>query len=124
MFTLKRPLHPNKPTPSTTHNSTNMCRIEAALRYLELLKPGEQFTYTNVAEEFGVERSTLAQRHQGISTSRATRLQNQQQLHPQQEIQLPIYRRPFQERLISYKEYDSKFCLKHSQKKIAWKKLG
>jgi hypothetical protein len=35
--------------------------------------------------------TTLRQRHQGVSTTRATCYENQQALHPQQEVELLRY---------------------------------
>ncbi len=49
---------------------TTMTDIDKAIEYLDSLGPGEFFCYTRVAEEFGVVRSTLTRRHQGISTDR------------------------------------------------------
>jgi DNA-binding GntR family transcriptional regulator len=35
--------------------------MKAALTAIELLKPGEKFTYQAIADQFGVQRSTLSQ---------------------------------------------------------------
>jgi hypothetical protein len=43
--------------------------MEAALTAIELLKPGEKFTYQAIADQFGVQRSTLSQRHQGCQST-------------------------------------------------------
>jgi transposase-like protein len=59
-----------------------MSSIEAALAAIESLKPGEKLNYTQIAKQYGVERSTLARRHQGTSVSRATRFGNERALHP------------------------------------------
>ncbi|KAF2844104.1 hypothetical protein T440DRAFT_52494 [Plenodomus tracheiphilus IPT5] len=56
--------------------------IEAALAAIESLKPGEKLNYTRIAKVYGVERRTLARRHQGITASRNHKAENQQILHP------------------------------------------
>ncbi len=50
-----------------------MTDINEALEYLNSLKPGEKFSYTEVAKKFGVVRSTLTRRHQGILTDTKTK---------------------------------------------------
>jgi hypothetical protein len=65
--------------------------IEAALAAIESLEPGEKLVYAQIAKKFGVEPTTLARRHKGASTSRNTKAQNQQALHPQQEAELVRY---------------------------------
>ncbi|XP_014550267.1 hypothetical protein COCVIDRAFT_115931, partial [Bipolaris victoriae FI3] len=47
--------------------------------------------YTKSARRFNVSRRTLVRPHQGLSTSRTIRYQNQQALHPEQEIKLTEY---------------------------------
>jgi hypothetical protein len=75
-----------------------MSSIEAALAAIESLKPGEKLVYTKIPEKYGVDRKTLAQRHQGASISRNTQAQNQQALHPQQEQELLRYIKQLTER--------------------------
>jgi hypothetical protein len=65
--------------------------INAALAATEALESGEKPVHMQIARTFGVERTTLARRHQGLSTSRAIRYQNQQALNPQQELELTQY---------------------------------
>ncbi|KAF1934943.1 hypothetical protein EJ02DRAFT_362598 [Clathrospora elynae] len=65
--------------------------IEAALAALESLKPGDKISYTQIAAKHGVGHKTLAQRHQGISTSQATWAENQRALHPHQKQELLQY---------------------------------
>jgi hypothetical protein len=65
--------------------------IEAALAAIESLDPRENINYTQIAKSYSVVRSTLTQRHQRISSSRDTKAQNQQALHPQQEQELLRY---------------------------------
>jgi hypothetical protein len=45
----------------------------------------------NTTLKYGVEPTTLAQRHRGASTSLNTRFENQQAIHPQQEQELLRY---------------------------------
>jgi hypothetical protein len=40
-----------------------MSSIEAALAAIELLKPGEELVYTDIAAKYGVDCRTLARRH-------------------------------------------------------------
>jgi hypothetical protein len=68
-----------------------MNSIEAAIAAIESLKPGEEFSYRQIAQQHRCSRVALAKRHQGLSTSRATQAQNQQTLHPQQELELLRY---------------------------------
>jgi hypothetical protein len=68
-----------------------MSPIEAALAAIEALEPGEKLVYAQIARKYGVPASTLSQRHRGVSSSRATKAQNQQALHPQQELELLRY---------------------------------
>lgn len=59
-----------------------MSSIEAALAAIELLEPGEQFSYRKIAAEYHCSCVTLARRHQGLSASRATQAEKQRALHP------------------------------------------
>jgi hypothetical protein len=68
-----------------------MSSIKAALAAIESLQPGEQFSYRKIAAEYCCNRTTLARRHQGISSSYATRQENQQALYSQQEQELLRY---------------------------------
>jgi transposase-like protein len=68
-----------------------MSSIEAALAAIDSLRPGEKVNYTQIAKQYGVTRSTLTRRHQGISTPRTTTIENQQALHPHQEQELLRY---------------------------------
>ncbi|KAF2844478.1 hypothetical protein T440DRAFT_350820, partial [Plenodomus tracheiphilus IPT5] len=64
---------------------------EAALAAIELLRPGEQLSYRRIADQYGCNRTTLARRHQGVSTTRGLEAQNRQALYPQQEQELLRY---------------------------------
>jgi hypothetical protein len=68
-----------------------MSSIEAALAAIESLKPGEKFSYRQIAAKYCCDRTTLARRHQGLAGSRNTMAENQQSLHPQQEQELLQY---------------------------------
>jgi hypothetical protein len=50
---------------STRNNSITMTPIEEALAAIESRKPGDDLVYQEYADWFGVNRVTLAQRHQG-----------------------------------------------------------
>jgi hypothetical protein len=68
-----------------------MSSIEAALAAIESLEPGEKLIYTQIAAKYGVDRRTLARRHQGATISRDAQAQNQRALHLQQEKELLRY---------------------------------
>jgi hypothetical protein len=54
----------NRAYSSTRHNSTGVDPIQAAIDDIESLRPGEQFSYTQMAKKYGVIRSRLTRRHQ------------------------------------------------------------
>jgi hypothetical protein len=62
--------------------------IQEAIEFLELREAGNNFLYRQVAKMFGVEYSTLAQRHQGQSQLKGTLHRS---LHSQQETELIQY---------------------------------
>jgi hypothetical protein len=68
-----------------------MSLIEAALAAIKALEPGEPLVCTHIAATYGVDRRTLARRHQRVVSSRSIKAQNQQALHPQQELELLRY---------------------------------
>ncbi|KAF2832717.1 hypothetical protein CC86DRAFT_425334 [Ophiobolus disseminans] len=76
---------------STCDNSINMSPIEAALAAIASLEPGESFSYKQVAQQYGCNRTTLARRHQGVSSLCSTKAADQQALYPQQEQELLQY---------------------------------
>jgi transposase-like protein len=47
-----------------------MSSIEAVLAAIESLEPGKQFSYRQIAKEYGCDRTTLARRHQGVRALR------------------------------------------------------
>jgi transcriptional regulator GlxA family with amidase domain len=61
--------HQTIPT-STRHNSTNMDPIQAAIEAHESQEPGEQFPVQEVADKYGVWRSTMQRRMAGQTVSR------------------------------------------------------
>jgi hypothetical protein len=89
--TAQRPIRTCNTKTPTTHNSTNMGSIEAALAAIESLEPGEKLVYAQIATEYDVEPTTLARRHKGASTSCSLNAQNRQALHLQQELELLHY---------------------------------
>jgi hypothetical protein len=97
-----------------------MGSIEAALAAIESLKPGEKVNYNQVAEQYNVQRVTLAQRHQGLSTSHATCGENQHALHPQQEQELLRYI----ERLTKQGLPPTQSMIQNFASQIAKKELG
>jgi hypothetical protein len=65
--------------------------IDAALAAIELREPGEQFSYRAVADQFGVNRTTLSRRHQGRQGSRSDGGTARQKLNEHQEATLVQY---------------------------------
>ena len=97
-----------------------MSSIEAAIAAIESLESGEQFSYRKIAEEYGCSYTTLRRRHQGISTSRATRYENQQDLNPQQEAELLRYI----ERIIRRVPPPTRAMIRNFASQIAKRELG
>jgi hypothetical protein len=65
--------------------------MDAALAEIASLKSGESPNYTNMANKYGVVRSTLTRRHQAVSQSRAAQSSTRQKPNPQQEQKLVQY---------------------------------
>ena len=80
-----------------------MDEIDAALAEIDSLKPGEEFSYTQIAKKHGVDRSTLARRHQRVQVPRNVANSNQAKLNPQQEEELIKYIEELAERRIAPK---------------------
>jgi hypothetical protein len=57
------PPHQDTNQTSTRDNSANISSIEAALAAIESLELGEQFSYRQIAKDYGCDRTTLARRH-------------------------------------------------------------
>jgi hypothetical protein len=68
-----------------------MERIDKAIAAIESPGDEEHLLYTKAAENFNVDRSTLAQRHQGCQAPRNTTITNGRLLNPQQEVELVAY---------------------------------
>jgi hypothetical protein len=68
-----------------------MTAIQDAIAAIERMGKGASFSYTEVAKDFKVDRSTLSRRHQGKQAPRAAKAVQQQKLNPQQEEELIIY---------------------------------
>ena len=97
-----------------------MSSIEAALAAIKALEPGEKLVYTQIAAQYGVDRRTLARRHQGVSASRQLEGQNRRALHPHQEIELLRYI----ERLTSQGLPPTRSMIRRFASQIAKKELG
>ncbi|KAG9194058.1 hypothetical protein G6011_04093 [Alternaria panax] len=69
--------------------------IQAAIEEIESRDEGEHFTYSEVARRYGVDRRTLARRHQGKTQPRELAHLS---LHPQQETELIQYIKRLTER--------------------------
>lgn len=68
-----------------------MSSIEAAVADIESLALGEKSSYRKIAAKHGVERTTLARRHQAKNIPRTVKDINQQALTPAQEHELILY---------------------------------
>jgi hypothetical protein len=82
---------PDKPPILTRCISTTTTAMEAALTAIESLEPGEKFTYQEIADQYGVQRSTLSRRHRGRQGTLEAQRTNQQKLNPQHELELVSY---------------------------------
>jgi transcriptional regulator with XRE-family HTH domain len=79
-------------SPTSTRNiSTTMAPIDEAVAGLKLCEEGEQFSLKEIADKYGVERSTLGRRWRGVTRSKEEGYASQQALSPQQEIELVGY---------------------------------
>jgi hypothetical protein len=76
---------------STRNNSTTMAPIDDAIAAIESREAGEKFTYQSIADQFGVDRSTLSRRHKGCQAPREAEGLNRRLLSPQQELTLVKY---------------------------------
>jgi hypothetical protein len=65
--------------------------IGEAIAAIESRESGEKLVYQSYADYFGVNRRTLAWRHQGSQSSQATQYFTQSKLTPQQEEELVQY---------------------------------
>ncbi|KAF1963881.1 hypothetical protein BU23DRAFT_640646 [Bimuria novae-zelandiae CBS 107.79] len=74
--------------------------IQAAIDEIESREQGEDFSYTEVATRYGINRSTLSRRHRGVTASRAATTNDQQKLNLQQEQELVRYIKGLTERHI------------------------
>jgi len=68
-----------------------MAPIDEAIEYLESLRPGEEFSYTEVAHKYGVVRSTLSRRHRGVTRAYGTHYEDLQNLNHLEEAELVAY---------------------------------
>ncbi|KAF1925221.1 uncharacterized protein M421DRAFT_70558 [Didymella exigua CBS 183.55] len=65
--------------------------IQEAIEYLELREARDNVSYCKVAKIFGVNQTTLSQRHRGVQRSYRAQAQQQLILNPQQEEELVRY---------------------------------
>ncbi len=68
-----------------------MNSLEAALESLKLLSTGEKVSYSQIAKEFGCNRSLLSRSHRGIQGTRAQKNENERLLTNLQEKELIKY---------------------------------
>jgi hypothetical protein len=72
--------------------------LQEALAAVDSLKPGEKFSYRDLAKKYGCCRSTLTRRVQGVHTSQKDDIIKRQLLHPRTEIELVQYLRSLTEK--------------------------
>jgi hypothetical protein len=58
-----------------------MAPINNALAAIKALDPGEKLVYQKIANQFGVNCSTLARRHKGVQAPRESKDSKQQKLN-------------------------------------------
>ncbi|KAF1350515.1 hypothetical protein EJ07DRAFT_138709 [Lizonia empirigonia] len=68
-----------------------MDRINEAIAAIESREPGDDLVYQEYADWFGVDRCTLARRHQGRQGTRQAKIFDQKKLTPAQEEELILY---------------------------------
>ncbi|KAF1361892.1 hypothetical protein EJ07DRAFT_109520 [Lizonia empirigonia] len=68
-----------------------MDRINEAITAIESREPGDDLVYQEYADWFGVDRCTLARRHQGRQGTRQAKIFDQKKLTPAQEEELILY---------------------------------
>jgi hypothetical protein len=68
-----------------------MTPIEEAIGAIESRASEDDLVYQEYGDWFGVDRNTLARRHQGRQGSRTTKNFDQKKLTPQQEEELVLY---------------------------------
>jgi len=61
-----------------------MAPIEEALEALQSLRPGERFSYTEIANKYGCNRTTLSKRHRGLQGTHAAQYESQRVLTDEQ----------------------------------------
>ena len=97
---------------STPDNSINMAPIDDALAEIESLEPGENLSYSKIADKYGVWRSTLTRRHKAKTRSREEQAIIQQKLSVQQEVELVKYIKGLtKQRLLPTREIIQNFAL-------------
>ncbi|PVH92753.1 hypothetical protein DM02DRAFT_485605, partial [Periconia macrospinosa] len=72
--------------------------IQAAIGDIESLRPGEQFSYTQMAKKYSVVRSTLTRRHIHVTQAHALSYDNLRNLSQQQEQEFLRYIKRLTER--------------------------
>jgi AraC-like DNA-binding protein len=71
--------------------STTITAMDEAIAAIDSRAPGENFTYQAIADQFGVNRTTLSRRHRGCQGFRRAEEINRRALSPQQELELCKY---------------------------------
>lgn len=82
---LARPTNTNNASISSFSTRDNSTSIDKALAELKLHEPGDGFEHKKLAENHGVNRSTLGRRCKGRTGPRSDGYASQQLLTPQQE---------------------------------------
>jgi hypothetical protein len=80
-----------KHQPSTRDNSTSMAPIDDAIAAIDARDSEDDSTLTEIADKFGVDRSTLGRKCKGTTTTQEAGYALQQKLNPQQESEPVAY---------------------------------
>lgn len=98
-----------------------MAPIDEALEFLESLESGGKIDYQKVANEFGVNRTTLSRRHRGVTGSAQHKNTTQSALNPQQEVELVKYIKQLTERnLEPSRQMVKNFASKLARKDVSY----
>jgi AraC-like DNA-binding protein len=97
-----------KHQPSTHDNSTSMAPIDDAIAAIDARDSEDDSTLTEIADKFGVDRSTLGRKCKGTTTTQEAGYALQQKLNPQQEIRARrLYRGVNKACASTYKSHDT-----------------
>jgi hypothetical protein len=86
-----------------------MSPIQEAIEYLELHEAEDDFSYREVVDMFGVDRTTLSRRHQGSQCLNEAMAAAQQLLNSRARA-CQVHKKMHKARLATDKRHGIKFC--------------